>query len=159
MNRNNLSFRKVINTGQFLKLNYLILIDKFLSNVMNERKKYDYKNEIINVYEDPMYLNLTTIEVIGRKSIPIKTSNQEKFRISLVLKILANGHRLPPLLIFKVKSKKKVEKRLQQLPMVRLNKKNLIYQKNAWDDAFSMNRYINKICYLIKSLIKYLKLY
>ncbi len=50
------------------------------------------------------YGNPKTIDVIGRKRIPIKTSNSENMRVSILFSCLSTGVKLDPL-IFLAKGK------------------------------------------------------
>ena len=52
----------------------------------------------------------TTIAKRGKKSIIIKTQNQQKCHISVLLYIAAGGSKLPPLIILKGKSGGIIEK-------------------------------------------------
>ena len=59
-----------------------------------------------NCDETPIFFNMVpskTIAKKGGKSIIIKTQDQERCRISVLLTITADGGKLPPLLIFKAK--------------------------------------------------------
>lgn len=56
--------------------------------------------------ETPVFLNMPlTKTIVKRESrqLIIKTQNQEKCRISVLLTIVADGSKLPPLIIFKAK--------------------------------------------------------
>jgi hypothetical protein len=55
-----------------------------------------------------------TIAKKGTKSIIIKTLEQEKLYVSVLLTIIADGGRLPPYIIFKAKRQGKIEKELQK---------------------------------------------
>ena len=55
-----------------------------------------------------------TIAKKGGKSIIIKTQDQEKCRLSVLLCITADGGKLPPYLIFKAKNDGKIEKELKK---------------------------------------------
>ena len=57
--------------------------------------------------ETPLYLNMVPNKVIskkGEKNVVVRTQNQEKIRITLLLSIWADGDKLPPYIIFKAKS-------------------------------------------------------
>jgi hypothetical protein len=43
----------------------------------------------------------TTVEHVGTKSIPIKTTGHEKARVTIVLCAMASGRKIPPLIVFK----------------------------------------------------------
>ena len=59
----------------------------------------------------------------GGKSITIKSYDQEKCRISVILAITANGSKLAPYLIFKEKKMILLKKDLKMI--------NMYYQKNV----------------------------
>ena len=61
----------------------------------------------------------------GGKSLTIKSYDQKKCRISVILAITVNGSKLAPYLIFKAKQNGIIEKRLK-LKMI-----NIYYQKNV----------------------------
>ena len=74
--------------------------------------------------ESPNFFNMVpnkTIAKRGKKTILIKTQNQQKCRISVTLGIVADGSKLAPLIIFKGKAGGFIEKEL--------TKKNMYYQK------------------------------
>ena len=48
-----------------------------------------------------LYKNV--IEQIGNKHITVKSFNCDKIRINLLLTILSNGNKLPPLVVFRGK--------------------------------------------------------
>ena len=59
--------------------------------------------------ETPIYINMsifTTVQIIRSKKVNIRTQEQEKWRITLILTILVSGEKLISLLIFKAKEKK-----------------------------------------------------
>jgi len=67
--------------------------------------------------ETPILFNMSpskTIAKKGGKSILIRTQNQEKCYISVILTISANGHKLSPYLIFKGKINGDIEKKLKK---------------------------------------------
>jgi len=56
--------------------------------------------------ETPIYFDMvgsTTIETKGAKTVQIRTTGNEKNQFTCVLTVLANGSKLPPLVIFKGK--------------------------------------------------------
>ena len=61
-----------------------------------------------------------TVAKIGEKEISVKTFNMDQLRLLVVLCIIANGGKLPPIIVFKGKSNPTLEKRLQ----------NFVKQKN-----------------------------
>ena len=66
--------------------------------------------------ETPLFFNISpnkTVSKRGGESITIRTQNQEKCHISVLLIITANGNKLPSCLVFKAKTKRQIEKKLQ----------------------------------------------
>ena len=56
-----------------------------------------------------------TIEKIGKKSVTKRTVLLEKARISLILCLLSNGLKLPPMILFKVKTDGSLIKKLSNI--------------------------------------------
>ena len=73
--------------------------------------------------ETPVFLNMNINGVgdkIGNKQIIVKTQNQEKCRVSVLLTILANGYKLAPFVIFKGnKDSSNIRKELIALDIVK----------------------------------------
>lgn len=138
MKRNNFTFRQARSIGQSIPNNLGDLITGFLKEIINIRNNNIQTLDlecIGNMDETPLYFSMaptTTIETIGKKEVKIRTMNQEKIRYSAVLTVLANGKKLPPLLIFKAKPNKKVEKQLSSHIFVQQGKVLVQCQQNAW---------------------------
>jgi hypothetical protein len=84
------------------------LIPKLLSYILFVRKlrqRHGYTPEYIGAMDEtPIWLDMvadTTLDHIGRKSIPIKSTGHEKARITVVLAAKANGDKLKPMIVFK----------------------------------------------------------
>ena len=63
--------------------------------------------------ETPLFMNIAstiTIARIGSKEIVIKIHGQEKVHFTAILCIIADGTKLPPMLIFKGQPEGRVEK-------------------------------------------------
>ena len=86
----------------------------------------------------------TTIAKRGKKTIIIKTQNQQKCRIFVLLCIAADGSKLPPLIIFKRKSGGIIEKNISKKCFVCLN-------DNAWATDSIINYWFYNVW------LKYLK--
>ena len=75
-----------------------------------------YSDDIIfNMDETPLALNMPpnyTISCKGKKTVIIRAQSQEKCKVSLVLGIIADGNKLPPLIILKGSNKTKIPKEL-----------------------------------------------
>jgi hypothetical protein len=59
-------------------------------------------------------------------------SGREHYRISVMLAIVGNGYKLPPLLIIKAEPGKTVEKNLRSLPFVREENMFIYCQEDGW---------------------------
>ena len=115
LKRNGYSIRKVTHKGQNIPENSELLKKEFLSEVAEKRKNLDMNFEdtylIINMYETPVYLDMvsdTTIDFLGAENVSIETDGREKYRISVLLVICANGWKLPPLVVVKAESGKTI---------------------------------------------------
>ena len=74
---------------------------------MYMRIEYDYSLGLIaNMDETPVTFDLPsniTIDETGARSISIRTTGHEKTNFTVVLSCMADGMKLPPLIIFKLK--------------------------------------------------------
>jgi hypothetical protein len=80
---------------------------------------------IINMDETPVYLDMfsdTTIDFVGAENVSIVTTGREKYRLTVLLSICANGWKLPPLVVVKGESGKTNENKLRKLDFVRKSK-------------------------------------
>ncbi len=68
----------------------------------------------------------------GKKTVIIRTQSQEKCRVSLVLGIIADGNKLPPLIIFKGSNKTKIPKNLYNNKNIKEDKIFIAFNDNAW---------------------------
>ena len=78
-------------------------------------------SQIANMDETPIFLNMTrtkTIAKIGSKTVNIKTHGQEKVRVTAILWNVADGAKLPPMLIFKGEPNGRIAKQLEKHPLV-----------------------------------------
>ena len=83
-----------------------------------------------------------TIAKRGKKTILIKTQNQQKCRISVILGIVADGSKLKPLIIFKGKIGGLIEKNLLKNKYVLAEKCLISVNQNAWaTDSIINNRF------------------
>jgi len=107
MARNNYSFRTRSHIWQLLPKNCYTLASIFLNEVWDKRRAFGFYDAIIgNCDETPIFFNMTPNKTIAQKdgkTIIIKTQEQEKCRISVILTITVDGGKLPSYLIFKAK--------------------------------------------------------
>ena len=105
MKRQNLSFRRATHVAQ---KNNGILDDRnqnFLRFVTRIRRIRDYAlGRIGNMDETPIWVDMPgdyTIEQIGKKTISMKSTGNEKSRITVMLCAMADGSKVPPMVLFK----------------------------------------------------------
>ena len=83
-------------------------ITQFQTFVINQRKRNEYAMAHIgNMDETPMFFDVvgnTTINKKGEKTVLVKTTRHEKQHFTVVLACLADGTKLPPMIIFKRKT-------------------------------------------------------
>jgi DDE superfamily endonuclease/Tc5 transposase DNA-binding domain/Brinker DNA-binding domain len=106
MYRHNLSNRRRTTIAQKLPDDLEEAQHEFLSFILYRRIQFDYPQALIgNMDETPMWFdmpNTTTIDKTGARTISIQTCGHEKSHFTVVLSCLADGTKLPPLIIFKL---------------------------------------------------------
>jgi len=106
MSRHNLVNRRKTTVAQRLPENYNEQQSEFLSYILFRRKEYDYPLSLIgNMDETPMAFNLpsnTTVEQRGTKIVSILSTGHEHANFTVVLACMADGTKLPPVIIFKL---------------------------------------------------------
>ena len=74
-----------------------------------KRQKHDFLKDLIgNMDETPMYFDMVpsrTIAKKGMKEVRVRTTGAEKRPVTNVLTCTASGKTMPPMIIFKGKSK------------------------------------------------------
>ena len=66
--------------------------------------------------ETPLLMNIKSTKTIARirsKEVVIKTHGQEKVHVTAILCIIADGTKLPPMLVFKGQPEGRVEKKIK----------------------------------------------
>ncbi len=105
MRRNNLTIRKKTHVAQHLPQNLTDSLLLFQSEVITTRKQYTYPIGLIgNMDQTPVYFESIgnySIDFRGRKTINVITNGKEKQRITVALTVLADGKKLPPLIVYK----------------------------------------------------------
>ena len=149
MKRYTLSFRSSTHIGQKMPKNAVKEVKKFFKKIIKERVSYPYSLDLIcNMDETPIFLNMPpskTIAKKGSKTVFIRTQNQEKVRISVLLTIAADGTKLPPFVIFKDRKHGKNEENLKKLPMVQNGEVFIACNENAWSTTHIMKKWLNKV--------------
>lgn len=147
--RNGFFFRMKIHVGQILSKDCFLKASLFINEVWDKRLECGYFDSVIaNMDETPLVFNMIpnkTVAKKGTKSIIIKTFEQEKCRISVLLTITADGGKLPPYIIFKSKRDGKIENDLKKDLNV-INKKCFIgCNENDWATEDIMIDWFNNI--------------
>lgn len=139
MRRSGLSLRRRTTIAQKLPTEKLIQYQK---HVIKLRKLHNYPLSAMgNADETPVYFDMpgaTTVHSCGQKTVTIRTSGNEKLRVSVMLTALADGTKLPRFVILKRKTMPKED--LPKGIFVRCNEKgwmtaNLMedWLKNVWN--------------------------
>ena len=107
MRRHNFVLRRKTKIAQQLPKELSEKINNFFTFVIKHRKANEYKlSSIGNMDETPLNFDMpssSTVNKIGEKSILIKTTGHEKTHFTVVLTCMADGTKLPPMVIFKRK--------------------------------------------------------
>ena len=95
---------------------------EFIKLVENYRKCNDLElDQITNMDEIPLLLNMARTRIItkiGSKTVNIKTHSQEKVRVTVILWFVADGTKLPPVLVFKGNPNGRIAKELEKHSLV-----------------------------------------
>ena len=122
---------------------------EFIKLVENYRKCNDLElDQIANMDETPLFLNMArtrTIAKIGSKTVNIKTHGQEKVRVTVILWIVADGTKLPPVVVFKGNPNGRVAKELEKHPLVESKQLFAFWQNKAWNNKDVMKKWINVV--------------
>ena len=117
----------------------------------NEKLRWDNDfelSQIANMDETPLLMNITntkTIAKIGSKEFDIKTHRQEKIHVTAILWIIADGTKLPQMLVFKGQPDGRVERRLNKNWFVKDKKVFAYCQLKAWNNRTIMKKWINEV--------------
>ena len=83
-------------------------VHNFAKFVLKSRKMHDFSlSNIGNMDETPMYFDMpgnTTVDMVGSKTVSVKTTGHEKQHFTAVLACQADGTKLQPMVIFKRKT-------------------------------------------------------
>ena len=104
--RNNLRTRRVTSVGQKVPENAHDIAQNWL-NAVQQRVNGLPSSLVFNMDETPAYFDLpstSTIDFKGVRNVHVKTTGHEKLRYTVVLTQAADGSKLPPMVIFKLKN-------------------------------------------------------
>ena len=87
----------------------------------------------------------TTISKIREKSVKDRTLVRERLEVSLILSILADGEKLPPLIIFKGIKNGPKENRLNDNIYVKNKEIFIRCQENSWASGDLFYEWLTKI--------------
>ena len=140
MKRYNLVLREKTKIAQKLPRELDDKITSFHKFVIDLRRKHQYPLQMIgNMDETPVFFDMVgskTVNQAGEKTIWVKTTGHEKQRFTVVLACLADGTKLPPMVIFKRKT----------LPKQKFPKGVIVHvQENGWMDDKGCIDWINKV--------------
>lgn len=140
MHRHDLVIRQKTKIAQKLPKDLDHKITQFQTFVINQRKRNEYgMAHIGNMDETPMFFDVvgnTTINKKGEKTILVKTTGHEKQHFTVVLACLADGTKLPPMIIFKRKT----------MPKDKFPPGVVIHvQEKGWMDDSGCVKWINEV--------------
>jgi hypothetical protein len=105
MKRHNISFRRATHVAQKLPKELEDKRQNFLRYIIRLRKMREYElSSIGNMDETPIWIDMPgthTLAPIGEMTESLKTTGHEKSRITVMLSALADGTKLPPLVLLK----------------------------------------------------------
>lgn len=108
MRRSGLSLRRRTSLAQKLPSDFAEKLTEFQRYVINLRKKHSHLlGQIGNADQTPVFFDMpsnTTVADKGAKSVVVKTTGNEKARLTVMLCVLADGRKLPPFVILRRKT-------------------------------------------------------
>lgn len=105
MKRHNISFRRATHIAQKLPSELDEKRQNFLAYIIRMRRMRQYDlSHIGNMDETPIWVDMpgnSTLHQAGAKTVSMKTTGNEKTRITVMLAAMADGTKLNPLVLFK----------------------------------------------------------
>ena len=140
MKRHEYTLRAPTKVAQVLPQFWADKITEFQRFVIRHRRRNDYRLMCIgNMDETPMYMDMlprSTVHKKGAKSVVVKSTGHERSRYTVVLACMADGSKLPPMLIFKRKT----------MPKVKFPKGVLVHvNEKGWMDEDACKLWVRKI--------------
>lgn len=103
--RHNITLRRRTTLGQSVPETVRPKLENFIVYVRAMRIVKDYHlNDIVAMDETAVWLDMpadNTVDMVGVKSVPLRTTGHEKNRITVCLAAKATGRKLVPMLVFK----------------------------------------------------------
>lgn len=141
MRRAGFSLRRRTSICQKLPAEYEEKLVEFQRYVIKMRREKNYPlGQIGNADETPIFLDIPAgyvIDQLGTKEVRVRTTGNEKTRVTVMLACTADGRKLPPFLIFKRKTLPKNETFPHRMH-VRCNDK-------GWMDSTMMTEWIRVV--------------
>ena len=140
MKRNGLSLRQKTTLAQRLPSDYEEKIVQFQRFIIKQRRAHSYPLHLMaNMDESPIQFDMPstrTVSKTGEKTVKIRTTGNEKNRLTVVLTCAGDGSKLKPLVIFKRKTMPKIA-----------NKHGVVVavQEKGWMDENIMKLWIEKV--------------
>lgn len=108
MRRNGFTLRRRTSIAQKLPTDFEEKLIEYQRFIIGLRKQCNHLlSQIGNADETPVYFDMTTnltVEKKGAKSVTVKSTGNEKLRITVMLAVLADGNKLPPYVILRRKT-------------------------------------------------------
>uniref|UniRef100_A0A672FD58 DDE-1 domain-containing protein n=1 Tax=Salarias fasciatus TaxID=181472 RepID=A0A672FD58_SALFA len=108
MRRNGLALRRKTSLAQRLPSDFREKLLSYQRYVLGLRKKHHYPlDQMGNADQTPVYFDMpshVTVENKGKKSVLVKSTGNEKSRITVMLTCLADGTKLPPYVVLRRKT-------------------------------------------------------
>lgn len=140
MKRNGLSLRQKTTLAQRLPPDYEEKIVQFQRFIIKQRRAHSYPLHLVaNMDESLIQFDMPsnrTVSKTGEKTVKIRTTGNEKNRLTVVLTCAGDGSKLKPLVIFKRKTMPKIA-----------NKHGVVVavQQKGWMDENIMKIWIEKV--------------
>ena len=104
LDRSHYSFRRDTHLGLELPKSSIEIASQFISSLYNSCLIMIYSDDLIgNLDETPLCINMArkySISQKGKRSLIIRTQSQDKYYVSALLSILANGAKIHLLYLF-----------------------------------------------------------
>jgi len=153
LRRMGFSIRKIGHYAQKTKDNVVDFIKEFILYKNKIILEYNLENNeecIGNADETPIWLEPVdnkTVDIIGNKDINMITFGKDKERVSVMLTVLGNGEKLPPMIIFKGVENGTRYKSLLKNKYVKSKEIYIGYQVKSWLDENMYIKYLYNIWY------------
>ncbi|CAJ0868728.1 11424_t:CDS:2 [Entrophospora sp. SA101] len=138
LRRYDFAMRRKTKIGQKLPAHLDIKLLEFQQFIIKKQKQFEYElSEIGNMDETPVYFDMVgnlTIDKHGAKTVQVQTTGNDKNRFTCVLTILADGTKLPPIVIFKGK----------QMPKNLPSQIIVLMHPKGWMDEIGMKAWFDK---------------